>query len=123
MPSDILKVPLISIPKGKQSIDDRAEFQEYTPRYLSEETWEEFGEYEPLPALQALLKGKEVKLYDSEKDRIKDIRHLQPKWKHPHWSERFNQKMTNVILEYPTEREPAERWMVEHINQKNVYTK
>ncbi len=123
IPSDILKVPLISIPKRKQLINDRVEFKDNEPRYLSIDTWKDFGCYEPLPKLKSLIRGKEMKLYDSEKDRISGINALQPNWESPSWSPEFDQKMRNAILKNPMNREAAERWMVDQITQKNVYIK
>eukprot|EP01083_Nonionella_stella_P191388 708435_1 len=119
MPDGLLQVPLVSKPLRKSDIDDRVEFTRIV-RHLSDETCHDLGKYEPLRALQSLLSNK-VHVYDTEKDRLKTINPSQPKWERVNWSDPFQAKMNTLILKYPTKRESASRWMVEHILQKNVY--
>ncbi len=68
-------------------------------------------------------KNNAISLYDNEKDRISNIKAYQPTCEHPKWSDNFEQKMKIIIMENPMQRISAERWMVDHITQKNVYKK
>ena len=120
IPSNILKVPMISTPKTKQTIDDRIEFEEYKEKYLCQETLTQFGALEPFPHLEELFKRNKLKLYETEKDKIKNIKPLQPEWVHPQWSDYFQEQMNELIKTQALNRESAERWMVEHILQKST---
>ena len=69
--------------KIEQNINERVEFEDYTERYLSQETYKDFGKFEPFLYLEQLFKRNKLKTYETEKDKIKNIKPLQPEWIHP----------------------------------------
>ena len=61
-----------------------------------------------------------LKIYETEKEKIKNIKPLQPIWEHPQWSDYFKEQLDELILHKALNRESMERWMVEHILQKST---
>merc|ERR1712129_508886 len=91
--TNIPKIPMLSAPLIKENIDDKVRFSKSETKYLCKDNLDEYGIYEPYTKLNGIFKENIIGLYDSEKDKVKNIKPLQPKWEHPAWSESFRQKM------------------------------
>ncbi len=118
IPNDYLQPPLMATAKPKDNIDAKVEWNELDFRTLNADNMKEFEENVPMKKLEDLYKSMMFELYDSEKDRLGNIKPTQPQWVHPNWTEKFENIITDFILQNPTSREAVERWLVGKIKGK-----